>query len=609
MSSEGTGAVIAGRYRLERELGRGGMGVVWEAHDVSLDRRVAVKGLLLRPADGSEEQNRWVRRARHEARALAKVRHENVVAAHDVIEDGDRIWIVMELFDSRTVADLLREQRQLSVPHAARIALQVLRGLRAAHAADVLHRDVKPSNILYRPDGHALLMDFGIAVVGDATRVTRSHEVVGSLAYLAPELLRPVPGAVAPASPASDLWSLGITLYEMIEGRRPFAGTEFETLIAVREAPVPPMRFAGPLAGLTGRLLEKDPERRPDAGEAERVLRAVAEGAGDIAADIGNAARTPSGVRRWKAPLIALCTALAVAAGVLTWMQLEDTGGSGRTSQKPPKPSAEEVRKQLAGGDGVLQIGVKEDQPGLSELKGGRYEGFEPDLARQIARELGFGKEGTGFEFVPVTSQNRADKLRQDVNGHAELELATYSINDVNERSVTFAGHYFSTLGAVLVRSKAQRTFNDLGELQEADPATTHVCTASGSGTYATWLKENKLAEHMKTRRSYDLCVEALLDEDTPIYGVITDEVILQGLHARHAESTKVLSPFGPVQEYGVALAKGNSTLAPRVCEALEKVVARPADNAASWVALYKKNLEALLPHVNPPDSPCGNVD
>jgi glutamate transport system substrate-binding protein len=290
-------------------------------------------------------------------------------------------------------------------------------------------------------------------------------------------------------------------------------------------------------------------------------------------------------------------------------MQLDDTDGSGRTSQKPPKLSDEEIRKQLAGGDGVLQIGVKEDQPGLSELKGGRYEGFEPDLAREIARELGFRKEGADFEFVPVTSENRAGKLRQDVNGHAELELATYSINDVNKQSVAFAGHYFSTLGAVLVRSKARRTFNDLGELQEADPATTHVCTASGSRTYATWLEENKLGEHTRTRKSYDLCVKALLDKDTPIYGVITDEVILRGLHDRHKESTKVLSPFAPVQEYGIALAKGNSALASRVCEALEKVVARPADDATSWVALYEKNLEDLMPGVNPPGVPCLNAD
>ncbi|HET9379936.1 MAG TPA: serine/threonine-protein kinase [Streptomyces sp.] len=601
MSSEGTGAVIAGRYRLERELGRGGMGVVWEAHDSSLDRRVAVKGLLLRPTDGSDEQYRLMHRARREARALAKVRHENVVAVHDVIEDGDRIWIVMELFDSRTVADLLREERQLSVPHAARIALQVLRGLRAAHEVGVLHRDVKPSNILYRPDGRALLMDFGVAVVGDTTRVTRSHEVIGSLAYVAPELFGPVVGEAAPASPASDLWSLGITLYEMIEGRRPFDGTQFETLVAVREAPVPPLRFAGPLAGLIKRLLEKDPGRRPDADEAERLLRAVAEGAPDSGTRTG----AFTGLA-WKAPVIALCAALAVTAGALAWTQGDDgKGGPAPNPPTRPRMSGQEIREQLAGSDGVLQIGVKEDQPGLSEFKKGRYEGFEPDLAREIAKELGFRQEGEDFVFVPVTSENRAAKLRQDVNGHAELELATYSINDVNKRDVTFAGHYFSTLGAVLVRSKAHRTFDDLGELQEADPATTQVCTASGSQTYATWLKENHLAEHTRTRKSYDLCVKALLDEDMPIYGVITDEVILQGLHARHADSTKVLSPFSPVQEYGIALEKGNATLAPRVCEALEKVVARPADDTTSWVALYEKHLEALLPDVNPPGNPC----
>ncbi|GAA2069063.1 hypothetical protein GCM10009801_18120 [Streptomyces albiaxialis] len=124
-------------------------------------------------------------RARREAQAIARIEHQNVVAVHDVIEDGEQVWIVMELLNSRSLADLLAEQRQLAVPHTARIGLQVLRGLIAVHRAGVVHRDVKPHNILFRPDGRALLMDFGIATFQGAVQVTRTHEIIGTAQYLA----------------------------------------------------------------------------------------------------------------------------------------------------------------------------------------------------------------------------------------------------------------------------------------------------------------------------------------------------------------------------------------------------------------------------------------
>ncbi|MDX3065404.1 serine/threonine-protein kinase, partial [Streptomyces sp. ND04-05B] len=264
MTGIGPDTVIADRYRLQRQLGRGGMGVVWEALDTRLDRKVAVKGLLYPGAVTPATQGQWVNRARREAQAIARIGHQNVVAVHDVIEDGDQVWIVMELLNSRSLADLLREQQQLSVPHAARIGLQVLRGLTAVHEAGVLHRDVKPHNILFRPDGRALLMDFGISTFEGAVQVTRSHEIIGTPHYLAPELLSRTAAQPHPATAASDLWALGVTLYEMVEGRRPFDGsTGYEVLIAVRESPVPAMQYAGPLAPLVERLLRKDPLQRP----------------------------------------------------------------------------------------------------------------------------------------------------------------------------------------------------------------------------------------------------------------------------------------------------------------------------------------------------------
>ncbi|MGW7130084.1 protein kinase domain-containing protein [Streptomyces bobili] len=270
-TEEWAGVVVAGRYRLERELGRGGMGRVWEALDTPTDRKVALKGL--RDIPDSDEREQWVHRARREAQALSRIMHQNVVRFHDVVEEGGQVWIVMELFDPRTLGDVLCEQGPLAVPHTAEIGLQVLRGLKAVHEAGVLHRDVKPDNILFRPDGRALLMDFGIATYKGAPRVTQIGQIIGALEYLAPELVSAAPEDRRPASAASDLWALGVTLYEMVEGRRPFEGVnDYEILVALRESPVPPMQFAGRLTRLIEALLDKDPALRPDAAEAQRML-------------------------------------------------------------------------------------------------------------------------------------------------------------------------------------------------------------------------------------------------------------------------------------------------------------------------------------------------
>ncbi|MEV7112773.1 serine/threonine-protein kinase [Streptomyces anulatus] len=270
-SDDWAGVLVAGRYRLERELGRGGMGRVWEALDTATDRTVALKGL--RDVPESDERDEWVRRARREAQALSRVEHEHVVGFHNMVEESDQVWIVMERFAPRTLGDVLREQGPLTVMHATDVGLQVLRALRAVHGAEVLHRDVKPDNILFHADGSALLMDFGIATYRGAPRVTQVCQVIGALEYLAPELVSTDPEDRHPASAASDLWSLGVTLYEMVEGRRPFEGAnDYEILLALRESQIPPMQFAGRLAAPIGALLQKDPARRPSADVAERML-------------------------------------------------------------------------------------------------------------------------------------------------------------------------------------------------------------------------------------------------------------------------------------------------------------------------------------------------
>ncbi|MZD08006.1 protein kinase, partial [Streptomyces sp. SID5785] len=275
----GDGRLVAGRYRVVGRLGRGGMGTVWRAVDETLRREVAVKELRsFSDADARDLAEQRLRMER-EARAAARVRHPGVVAVHDVTEHEGRPVIVMELVDGPSLDDLLRERGALGPAEAARIGAQVMDALAAAHAAGVLHRDVKPGNILLERSGRVVLTDFGIAAMdepddGASTRLTRSGEVIGSLDYLAPERARGgEPG------PAADVWALGATLYAAVEGVSPFRRTStWSTITAIVADPLPPPQRAGALAPALGELLEKDPALRADAVRAAQLLHAVAEG-------------------------------------------------------------------------------------------------------------------------------------------------------------------------------------------------------------------------------------------------------------------------------------------------------------------------------------------
>ncbi|MEU6627943.1 serine/threonine-protein kinase [Streptomyces parvus] len=268
------GLVLAGRYRLGDVLGRGGMGKVWRAHDEVLHRTVAVKeltaGLYVAEAD------RLVLHARtqKEARAAARITHPGVVTVHDVIEYDNRPWIVMQYVDGPSLADEAKEKGDIAPREAARIGLHVLSALRAAHGAGVLHRDVKPGNVLLARDGQVLLTDFGIAAIEGDSTITRTGELVGSIDYLAPERVRG-----GDPGPASDLWSLGATLYTAVEGTSPFRRTSpISTMQAVvTEEPPAPVN-AGPLGTVITALLRKDPAERPTAAQTEQMLLDAMEG-------------------------------------------------------------------------------------------------------------------------------------------------------------------------------------------------------------------------------------------------------------------------------------------------------------------------------------------
>ncbi|MCX4555932.1 protein kinase [Streptomyces phaeochromogenes] len=272
------GRLLVGRYRVVAQLGRGGMGVVWRALDEVLGREVAVKELRTYSDAGAPELADLGLRMQREARAAARVRHPGVVAVHDVAEVDGRPLIVMELVDGPSLDDVLRERGTLDAREVAGIGAKVMDALSAAHRAGVLHRDVKPGNILLDRSGRVVLTDFGIATMddpgdGSATHLTRSGELVGSLDYLAPERAQGhEPG------PASDIWALGATLYAAVEGASPFRRTStWSTLTAIVVEPLPEPQRAGPLGPVLRQLMHKQPESRPDAGEASRLLQAVAD--------------------------------------------------------------------------------------------------------------------------------------------------------------------------------------------------------------------------------------------------------------------------------------------------------------------------------------------
>ncbi|MEU3216434.1 serine/threonine-protein kinase [Streptomyces sp. NPDC006971] len=651
--------VIDARYQLLRRLGHGGMGEVWEALDTRLNRNVAVKGLLDRGSVGTDKQAQFLQRARREAEAIARIKHQNVVAVHDRVETDSQVWIVMELLNAHSLADLLRAEQQLTVRRTARIGLQILRGLRAVHEAGVVHRDVKPHNVLFRPDEFAILADFGIATFDGAVPVTRSGELVGTVKYLAPELFDHASGRPQPATPASDLWALGITLYEMVEGRTPFDGLSLvEFLIAVRDSPVPPMAYGGPLTPVVEELLRKDPRQRLSAADAEKMLRAVVHESPAPGTSVPGTSPvrrpdtasspspdpvsppdpapppprhgtptpppgpSPEGSRtpeepdparprtpdrapargpdtgrartRRRALAAVLCAALLVGAG---WYAVdlsrrgEETNARGGEGKGAPAQKYRTTHR-------TLKVGVKADQPGLSErTANGTYRGYEVDLALAIARDMGYAPEAV--EFRPVSTENRSSLLE---SGTVDLVIATYSITDGRknakppEYSVAFAGPYYVANRSFLVNRKSKlHKVEDSSDLIRDD---LEVCTARGS-TYVDWLAAEKYNMTASRPNGYEECVQRLLNPASDVYAVSTDDVIVAGFVKKDPGRLKQLPSSWGAEGYGVAMKPEEKELKGEVCSALAKVMAD-----GTWERLYQKHLYPLRDQAAAPNRP-----
>lgn len=278
MGTEGANArLIAGRYRLDAKLGRGGMGIVWRATDLLLGRNVAVKEVALDPALSEEEARHQRERTLREARAAAQLKHPHIIVVHDIVEDGELPYIVMELVEGGSLADRLSRTGPVDVAEAARIGIALVGALRTAHAAGVLHRDIKPANVLLEaPGGRPVLTDFGIAQVSGATTLTTTGSFVGSPEYTAPERM----SGQTPAGPEADLWSLGALLCAALSGASPFRRDSLGGILhAVVFDKIRPPEACGPLLPVVRGLLERDPAGRLGAERAEQMLRDCAEAA------------------------------------------------------------------------------------------------------------------------------------------------------------------------------------------------------------------------------------------------------------------------------------------------------------------------------------------
>jgi serine/threonine protein kinase len=268
--------LLAQRYRLLTEVGRGGMGTVWHARDEVLGRDVAVKEVILPHGFSDEEREVQHKRTFREARTAARLSHPGVVTVYDVVEEDGRPWIVMELIRARSLHEQIKQDGVLSPLEVAEIGRQMAGALRVAHEAGVLHRDVKPSNVLVS-GSRAVLTDFGIARAQSDATLTQTGMLIGSPAYIAPERAR---GRVA--VPASDLWSLGVTMYAAVEGKSPFERPDaMASLVAVLTDDPEPAPNAGPLRPIIDGLLRKDPAERLTVDQVasmlDRILTAGAE--------------------------------------------------------------------------------------------------------------------------------------------------------------------------------------------------------------------------------------------------------------------------------------------------------------------------------------------
>ncbi|MFJ8439807.1 serine/threonine-protein kinase [Kitasatospora griseola] len=419
MMTGGPGAqLVDGRFELLGRLGGGGMGLVWRARDTALEREVALKEvrppdpamLAADPAAAFELRERVLR----EARALARLQHPHVVTIHHIVDTPElpHPWLVMELVAGGSLQDRLA-RGPLSPQEAARIGRGVLSALRAAHAAGIQHRDVKPANVLLRADGTSVLTDFGIAALSESTSLTATGALIGSPEFIAPERIRGHEG-----DPSSDLWSLGMTLYVAVEGHHPLRrATSIATLAAVLDEPLPPPRHSGPLGATLVSLLSRNPSDRPSPDQLDRLFAAAEQ---NIDGTLGGGTFAPTQLnspapwtatelntttelnatteqltsrRRRRGPLLASAVAVVAAVGLLGWSL--NGGGLHLPGLNRAAKSAPQTLPETGGGPG----------PGAGTGGVTATDLLTPDGARGLVEAIGSATDGATVTQLVIRSE------------------------------------------------------------------------------------------------------------------------------------------------------------------------------------------------------------
>jgi eukaryotic-like serine/threonine-protein kinase len=544
------GRLLAGRFRLSGRLGSGGMGTVWRATDEFLERDVAVKEVT-----GVPEIQRTLR----EARASARLRHPGIVTVYDVVIEDGRPWIVMEMVPGRSLAEAVERDGPLPEDRVADIARQLLAALRYTHERGVVHRDVKPANVLLDGD-RVVLTDFGIAMIEGGTALIATNQLIGSPQYLAPERING-----QPAGPPSDLWALGVTLYLALTGRSPFQREDAQAVLAAVLTKNPP-QVPGALGAVITGLLRKDPARRLTTADAVPLLD---PGTRPV---LRSRPRPLAGRRRPVAVALTVVVVLAIAAVVWTvW---------------PPGSAADESAMARMTERGSVVVGVREDQPGLAYRKDGSLAGFDIEIATMIAGELGFGPDK--ITFTPVGEAERENAL---ATGAVDMVVGTYPITEVSKQHVSFAGPYLSSAPSLLHRTGEQVPSSDL----EGHT----VCTVDGTAS-AQEVRNQGMVDpsDIVSASTVADCVDELLDKR--VDAVVSDDIALEGYAAEFPDRVSVFGYSTTSVEYGIGLAHDDKQLRDEVNEILNGAL-----NDGTWRDIYDRTLgrsgaEPGIPTVKP---------
>jgi eukaryotic-like serine/threonine-protein kinase len=561
------GRLVAGRYRIRARLGSGGMGTVWRADDEFLERTVAIKEVTL--LGGVDESAPAFQRTLREARTSARLRHPNIVTVHDVVLDEGRPWIVMELIDGPSLAEVVERDGPLADDRAADLATQLLAALGNIHEQGVLHRDVKPANVLLDGD-RVVLTDFGIAAVEGGTALTATNQLIGSPQYLSPERING-----RGAGQASDLWALGVTLYFAVTGASPFRREDAQAALAAVLTQEPPP-VPGKLGPLVAGLLRKDPATRLTAADAVASLERDTETTRSVTREIPahpaeQPATQPHALRGWRRLAVVLGVVVAFTAAVIirvTWVEGDD--GSGNNAG-----SGDSTTTRVTDRDSLV-IGVLDDQPGVGffDSVSDSFVGFDIEIAELVASKLGFAEDQ--ITFTPIDPGERENAV---VAGDVDMVVAAYEMTTEGMKQLSFAGPYMVNALNMLVRAGEPLDANSLGGHK--------VCATTGS--YAASYIEAvgiEASNIMPGGRLLD-CVDAL--SAGRVDAVFSDDIALTGYASSRSDLYDML-PFStaPSVAYGICLASDEKPLRDEINGILTEALAD-----GTWREIYDRTLGA----------------